>query len=112
MSCAGLSPTRLPAPSTDWRVWRPPRSARRRHWSGQEIDLLREIGRSVVTELEASRLRGEVSRGAEEARRQVREKTALLDGIPHGLFLVAPDGRILLVNRAAAHFFQGVSGRS
>jgi PAS domain S-box-containing protein len=46
----------------------------------------------------------------DEAQRRQREFAALLDGVPHGLFLLDPEGHIILCNPPAARFFQEVCG--
>src|SRR5262249_8200280 len=46
-----------------------------------------------------------------QTQREQREKAAILEGVAHGLFLLDPEGRIVLLNQSAAHFFQKVSDR-
>jgi signal transduction histidine kinase/ActR/RegA family two-component response regulator len=102
----------LSTPSGNLPAWLAVMDSRPRSWGQQDIDLLRDLGRSILTELEASRLRGEMNSREEEAQREHREKAALLEGIPHGLFLLDPEGHMVLCNEAAARFFHEVSGRA
>lgn len=95
----------------DLPAWLVVLDARPRNWVAQDIDLLREVGQFVLTELEALWLHGEVKDRTEEAKRLHRENDALLDGLPHGLFLLDPAGRIALCNHTAGLLFQQVSGR-
>lgn len=93
----------LAVPLHEVPAWFAVLDRRPRTWTPADIDLLRDLGRCVVAELQA----GGPHRSPET---RTGAMTPLLDGIPHGLFLLDPAGHMRLCNRAAARFFQQVCG--
>jgi signal transduction histidine kinase/ActR/RegA family two-component response regulator len=86
--------------------------SRPRAWTPEEIGLLRDLGESALTELEVLRLRGELSaRAGGAGPEDARQRAALVAGVPVGLFVLDPEGRMAVLNPEAARFFQRVSGR-
>jgi signal transduction histidine kinase/ActR/RegA family two-component response regulator len=85
--------------------------ARPREWSPRDAELLGDLAETARAGLEAARLRDEARAYEETARREGREKAAVLAGTPEELFLLDAEGRITLLNPKAARFFQLVTGR-
>jgi PAS domain S-box-containing protein len=85
---------------------------RPRTWSREESQLLADLGLSILAELDVFRLREEAGLRLAEVERERREKATLLAGIPEGVLLLDPQGRITLLNPEAAQFLRRVSGRS
>jgi PAS domain S-box-containing protein len=71
-------------------------------WSGDEVDALRDLTASVVTEVELRLTTAEAGERAEEARRERDEKLALLDSTAEGIYGIDNDGVCTFFNLAAA----------
>jgi signal transduction histidine kinase len=85
--------------------------SRARTWTPEEVAQLRDLSLSVLAEVELYRLRAEAKAREEENQRERRQKAAVLAGIPRGLLLLDPAGRVTLFNAPAARFLRQMSGR-
>lgn len=74
-----------------------------RAWTPREVEVLRGLGECVGLEWQMQALRHDIDR--------YRAEAVVFAGIPHGLFLLDPAGRFLVLNPVAGRFFQRVSGR-
>jgi PAS domain S-box-containing protein len=73
-----------------------------RHWTGDELSALRDLAASVASEIELAQALLEAERRAGEAEHARRERTALLESVPQGIFGIDVEARCTFINRAAA----------
>lgn len=76
---------------------------RPRWWTADEVNILRDLALSAVTEVELRIATLEAQARANEAERERWEKLALLESTGEGIFGVDLDGRCTFINRTAAH---------
>ena len=69
--------------------------SRPREWTPEEIEILKDLTASAVTEIE-------LKLAVREARRQAEAKVALLDSTADGIYVLDLDGRCTFINQAAA----------
>jgi PAS domain S-box-containing protein len=73
-----------------------------RDWTGDEVEVLRELAASAQREIELRRALARARRTAEEMERTHRERDEFLNATSDGVYTIDPSGRILFANRAAA----------
>jgi signal transduction histidine kinase/PAS domain-containing protein len=74
----------------------------RRTWSEEELATLRDIGASVASEIELAVAVREAEHRADEAELARRERTALLEAVPHAILGFDGERRCTFLNRAAS----------
>ena len=75
---------------------------RPRRWSDEDLDTLRTLAASVVTELELRRSAAEHRAQSQRAERERALSVALLDSSREGIYGLDADGRCTFINHAAA----------
>ena len=75
--------------------------AKPREWTADEIEILTELGASVMTEIYLKYTAREARQRAERAERDRNERNALLDSTTEGIVGIDLEGRCMFVNRAA-----------
>ncbi len=73
-----------------------------RRWGGEDVSALRDLAASAATEIELALLVTETERRADEAELARRQRTALLEAVPQGIFGFDADARCTFINRAAS----------
>lgn len=87
-----------------------------RVWTPEEIEILKDLTASAVTEIRLKLTAQEAQAQAQTADHERKQKTALLDATVEGIFGLDMEGRCTFLNRAAArmlgHSPEEVRGRS
>jgi PAS domain S-box-containing protein len=75
---------------------------RPRHWTGAQIETLRDLAASAATEIELRLALAAARRATGEVERAYREREELLDAATDGIYSADREHRCVFVNRAAA----------
>jgi PAS domain S-box-containing protein len=77
-----------------------------REWTADDMAVLRELAAAAITEIELRAATLEAQQRADEAERERREKTAILESITDAFIALDRDWRFTYVNAAAERAFQ------